>query len=360
MSKRAVLLIADDKQFPPAVFLANRLAALRGGRDIDIILATNWPRGLAEAREFGGPFELMDLAGLAGDLDLPEVSYFTRATYYSLFVPPLLHKRYDRLLYLDVDIYPEGDRVFALFDLDLGRYPIAAVRDLNVPFWGSQFNIDELTATLRIPPGNFLGAKYLNSGVLLIDLAAYARDRIDKKAEKVIRDRRIKLQMPDQTVFNAVLRTGWLELSPSFNMITNAWASFIRQFSPPAIVHFTGPLKPWHRAFVDPHPVKRELAEFLKNTPWSSFIADVNPPPQLLGGELPPPPAPHLPLWRGIYLDALVRYLRETRFADVAQGLTRLDFSALPPQADGARKGGPVEAAPRNPVPRNSGSARNP
>jgi len=35
-------------------------------------------------------------------------------------------------------------------------------------------------------------------------------------------------------------------------------------------------------------------------------------------------------MWRDESLARLVRYLRETRFADVEQGLTRLDPSALP------------------------------
>jgi lipopolysaccharide biosynthesis glycosyltransferase len=113
-------------------------------------------------------------------------------------------------------------------------------------------------------------------------------------------------------------------------MIPNAWSSFIRKFSPPVVVHFVGRVKPWHRAFVDDHPVRREIPAFLKDTPWATFIADINPPPQLVGGQLPPPPAPQLPFWTGDPLKALVRYLRETQFADAEQGITRLDYAALP------------------------------
>ena len=128
-----------------------------------------------------------------------------------------------------------------------------------------------------------------------------------------------------------LLRDRWLELSPAWNMIIRAWSSFVRQVAPPVIVHFTGPVKPWHRLFVDDHPVRTELPAFLANTPWASFIGDANPRPQLLAGGLPPIPHPQRPIWPPEAVAAVIRYLRETRFADVEQGLTRLNYDALPP-----------------------------
>jgi lipopolysaccharide biosynthesis glycosyltransferase len=330
MTKNAVLIIADEKQFAPAVFLADRLASLRGSRDVDIVLATNSPQELARARAFGGPYQLMDISSVHPELELLEVKYFTRASYFSLFVPALLQAEYDRLLYVDVDTYPESEKVFALFDIDLGPYSFAAIRDLTVPFYPNDFNGEELQETLQIPPEKCLGAKYLNSGVLLIDLKAYRHEGFEKAAVRLLKQKHVTARVVDQTIFNAILRTRWLELSPSFNMIPNAWASFVRQFSPPVIVHFVGAVKPWHRTFADNHPVRLELPAFLKDTPWATFIADINRPPQLVGGQLPPPPVPRWPFWTGEPLKALVRYLRETRFADAEQGITRLDYSALP------------------------------
>ena len=161
--------------------------------------------------------------------------------------------------------------MFALFDLDMGSHAVAAIRDLHIPFIPNRRNGGELLDTLRIRPDERLGAKYLNSGVLLIDLQAYRQERIEKKALQLIREKRIQLRQPDQTIFNAVLRTRWLELSPSFNMVTRARASFIRDFAPPVIVHFTGRVKPWHRRFIDHHPVRAELEAFLKETPWPTL-----------------------------------------------------------------------------------------
>ena len=50
----------------------------------------------------------------------------------------------------------------------------------------------------------------------------------------------------DQSALNLLLRGDFLELSPAFNLMTPLWNSFVREAIAPAIVHFTGALKPWH------------------------------------------------------------------------------------------------------------------
>ena len=157
MAKNAVLVIADERQLPPAAFLASRLAALKGDRDIDIIVATDSARGLAELKEFAAPVELLDVSGLHAGVPMPTVGYFTRAVYHCLFVPPLLAGAYDRVLYMDADVYPESDRVFSLFDLDMGRHAVAAVRDLQVAFVSNDSNDaevrDSIGVDIRAQPG---------------------------------------------------------------------------------------------------------------------------------------------------------------------------------------------------------------
>lgn len=333
MSRNAVVIIADEKQFPPAVFLASRLASLRNGRDVDIKLATDSEACLAQARAFGGPFEVLDIRGIHRDLALPVSGYFTKAAYYSLFLPTLLQGGYRRAIYLDVDVYPESENLFRLFDLDMNGRAIAGVRDLQVSFLPNQINRDELQGTLGLGPDRSLGAKYLNTGVLLVDIGAYARRKFQEQAVRIIRERQITLSLVDQTVFNLMLRGHWLELSPAFNMVTRTWSSLVRRFSPPVVVHFTGAVKPWHRAFIDDHPVRHEMPAFLKDTPWSAFIEASNPPPRLVNVQasaLPSPPALQLPLWDGEPLAALIAFLRGTAFADVDQGITALDRSQLP------------------------------
>jgi lipopolysaccharide biosynthesis glycosyltransferase len=325
MARNAVLIIADQKQFPPAVFLASRLAALKGDRDIDIVLATNSAACLAVARGFSDAFQLLDISNLHADLSLPSAVHFTRATFFSVFAPRLLQDRYQRLLYIDVDAYPESDRIFDLFRLDMAGSTIAAVRDLNIPYIPNNTNAGEVVDTVGVRPADWLGAKYLNSGVLLIDLAAYRDSRFEKKALRIIRDSAVPLRYADQTIFNAILRGKWLELSPAFNIVSNVWTTFVRDFAPPVVVHFAGMVKPWHRAFSYRHPMPRELAEFLAGTPWSGYLAEINPPPSL--AELSRAAAATMEAvrpepWPSDSRAVIARMLGDTTFADVEQGLT--------------------------------------
>ncbi len=322
LNRNAVLIIADEKQFPPAVFLARRMAALNQGEAGTVLLATDWEPGLTI--DAGTGVELLDVRGLMAEVSLPLAEYFTRATYFTLFLPNLLRERFDRVVYLDTDTYPESRRVFDLFRLDLGGRAIGGVRDLVVGFWPNPHNSAELSDTLRMPPK--LGAKYLNTGVMMIDLAAWHSKRLEEKALKVLHDRRIQLRYADQSVLNAILLMDWRELSPTFNMITRAWASFIRGVFPPAVVHFTGPIKPWHASFVDDHPAREEVRAFLRSSPWPNYLAEMD-----ANTSIGARPERQMPIWRDESLRALIRHLRETPFADVEQGVTKPDWSALPP-----------------------------
>lgn len=315
--RNAVVVIADEKQFPPAVFLVQRLRRLNQRPDVDVILAATNRTSLAEASAFDSSLTLLDLSEVGQNANLPVApGYITRATYLRLFLPVLLAKSHRRILYLDVDVYPETAKLFDLFDMQMRAQAVAAVRDLNVSFIANEFNSRELATTLKSVA---LGAKYFNGGVTLFDVDVFVEKRLEKKAFALLADAIPRPQLMDQTILNALLKGNWLELSPAFNMITRAWSSFIRQFVPPAIIHFTGNVKPWHQGFQQiNHPVKTELAAFLKDSPWPAMTAAEQPPNSTV--------AP----WGSYELAAIASYLRDTPFADVKQGLTKIEVSALP------------------------------
>jgi lipopolysaccharide biosynthesis glycosyltransferase len=322
--RNAVVVVADERQFPPAVFLVQRLRRLNTRADVDIILASQDASLLAQATAFDSKINVLDLSAVDQDRHLPvPAGYITKAAYLRLFLPALLAGSHRRMLYLDVDTYPESRCVFDLFDLDMRSQPIAAVRDLNVPFIGNAFNTREIETTLKITGSRAMGAKYFNSGVTLFDIDVYVEKRLERKTLALLSGPIPLPQLMDQTLLNAVLRTNWVELSPAFNMIPRALTSFVRDVVPPAIVHFTSEVKPWHQAFAHSHPVKSELTVFLADSPWRDFIARAN------AGSAPRQAA--TAPWGSLEVQAIVRYLRDTPFADAKQGYTNLNFAALSP-----------------------------
>jgi len=330
--RNAVAIVADERQFPPAVFLAERLRRLNPRADVDIIIATSSLTGPEQARAVDPALGFIKIS--EADFDgLPPVAagHITRATYFRLFLPRLLARTHSRILYLDVDVYPESAALFGLFDLDMGGRPVAAIRDLVVSFVANAYNKAELEDAIGLKGGtNFdglFGAPYFNGGVELFDVDAYVRAKVEKKIMDRLRRGRHKHALMDQTVLNAAVKDNWLELSPRFNMVSRALQTFIAAALPPAITHFTGTTKPWHWHLAIDHPVRAEIGAFLRTSPWPNYLLEMNR--SAASGAIPPADVQSAP-WGRKGLAAIARHLRTTRFADVEQGLTTINLAAIP------------------------------
>ena len=305
MSKPNVIAIAvDAAMFPAAVFLANRLAAMNPRDDTGIALLSDSARDLQTAMGWGLQ---CDLRVIETSSKLPQMGRISGASFYRLFVPQLADAT-SRVLYIDADTYPETDALWGLFDLDMGDHAIAAVRDFHTTCATDPAQHSEL-AVGGSPPGD----KYLNAGVLLVDVARYAERDLARQFVATS----IKHSAHDQAAINLVLHGNWLELSPAFNMTPWGLVS-ISNLIAPAITHFLGPGKPWSGPkFGLDHPARAEMEKFFPTTPWRGFLpAHYSLADALAGvrGRPPRPPADFI---------ARVRdYVATTRFADVEQGLT--------------------------------------
>jgi lipopolysaccharide biosynthesis glycosyltransferase len=309
--RNAVVLVTDDKIFPPAMFAAHRLAKLNPRNDTDILVFSNAHREMAAAEAMNLPFRLAPMNFPPGISLHP--------TFFRLFVPNVLRGLYRRILYLDVDTYVENAAPFALFDLDMGGHMVAAVRDCYVAFLPNEH---ELNMTLG---GRH--RRYFNAGVLLIDGEMYvATDALARLAPIIARMLAPNTYM-DQSSLNMLLDGNWLELSPAFNMFLPVWNGGLPRAFPPAITHFAGKHKPWHGAsFASAHPSRREIERFLGASPWKSFLTRSAPPrdSRSAGPGIPIP----IRLPPSMRSDpAYHYYLRHTVFADVAAGITAANLS---------------------------------
>lgn len=237
MARTAVVMACDARYAPYAACLADQIAAAHPGRGFDICLASSAPLDLPETL---APLGLRMVAlgvdnPFAGG---PHQSRHGAETFLRLLLPGMLAADYDRLLYLDSDIWHGGGGIDRLMAADLGGAVLAAVRD----------NTQWRTPTRHAPEFRSLGRparRYLNAGVLLVDTAAWVAAGMEARLVGLWRESGAAMMRHDQSLLNIALDGQWAELSPVWNW---QWTWSSRHFADlvqPRLVHFIGRRKPW-------------------------------------------------------------------------------------------------------------------
>jgi lipopolysaccharide biosynthesis glycosyltransferase len=175
----------------------------------------------------------------------------TSAVYYRIAIAELLNTL-DKVVYLDVDLLVEDD-IAKLWRLPMkGKSLLAA--------------------------GN--GKHHFNSGVMVINLKQWRQDKISKQVFDYIEKNKDGIQAWDQDGFNAVLGRDFGQLDQHWNARALYFMFYFKGYdkkmyqiqSNPAIIHFTGSIKPWH--FFDPHPKKKRYYYYKDKTPWKNVGPD--------------------------------------------------------------------------------------
>lgn len=147
----------------------------------------------------------------------------------------------DRLIYLDCDIIVRKS-LSPLWNAGLAGYVLGAVEDQG---FGEKMDIEK----------GLLGvSRYFNSGVLLVDLDRWRRERCGERCLEFARTNTLPTIWHDQTILNAVFKDQVLFLGQEWNMMAyDAWrvtregrvpAGWEVPMSDPSIVHYTA-AKPW-------------------------------------------------------------------------------------------------------------------
>ncbi len=176
----------------------------------------------------------------------------TRASRYNLIgllAIDRLPSDVSRVISIDIDVLVRAD-LGPLWDTDLDGHVLGAARCT----WG-------LWIGRGIPYFAELGLdgnrKYLQSGVMVIDLAAWRRAHLGEKAFAHLDQWHDSMILADQELLNAVIEDDWVELPLRWNATTNphidhvlASCAFSQRDlhdagTDPAIVHFAG-AKPWN------------------------------------------------------------------------------------------------------------------
>ncbi|NDJ17811.1 glycosyltransferase family 8 protein [Myxacorys almedinensis] len=203
-------------------------------------------------------------------------STYPISAYYRLLLPEIIPDRYQKVIYLDTDVILLED-IAKLWNLDLGEYYMLAAMD------AANQKMDRLTHLKHLDldaMGVSREDKYLQSGVLLIDLNKWRADQISDKLLDFIANH-LELPYPDMDALNFVLAGKWGELDPRWNQIpvVHSFASW--ESSPytqeqldntanrPFIIHYGSKPKPWDQSCT--HPQQSLWYDYLHQTAWSGW-----------------------------------------------------------------------------------------
>ena len=185
------------------------------------------------------------------------IGHFSAANFFRLLLPELMAD-VARVLYLDADILVRRS-LEPFYSVDLQGNPVAATPDA----WP-----EESCRRLGLPEAG----NYFNSGVLLMDLAAWRREGIGATAAAYLAAHNgdpERTRYADQDALNVVLQGRWRRMSETWNLSVTKCRQFPARMTAeqrailvegPAVVHFANYRKPWLRGYVLPFQ-----PEFLRN-----------------------------------------------------------------------------------------------
>lgn len=163
---------------------------------------------------------------------LKNVYHFSVVTYYRLFIASLF-PQYDKVLYLDCDIVVLGD-VSELYFTDLGDNILGGVPDKFV----------RSTEQFRLYAERAIGVdarKYINAGVLLMNLRQFRKCEIERRFITLITEYDFDLLDPDQAYLNYLCFGKIHALENTWNSIPSPLPCDEKK----DIVHFALYKKPW-------------------------------------------------------------------------------------------------------------------
>ncbi len=175
---------------------------------------------------------------------IPNHDYISISTYFRLKLATLLPE-VDKIIYLDCDVIA-CESLRDLYNINLGENIFGGVLDIDL--------------ALRNNP------KYVNAGVLLMDLDKVRQQNIENQFLEYTQNNWQNIQLGDQGVINDVLKGKILNIADKYNVQSECYLRRSTFTKAPVIVHFIGGRKPWHYASWSVH--KYLYFKYLQMTPW--------------------------------------------------------------------------------------------
>jgi lipopolysaccharide biosynthesis glycosyltransferase len=203
--------------------------------------------------EFNVNLELLDFDVLQFEpSELSEELPKSVTTYFRMFIAELLPRDIEKVLYLDSDTVILG-KLDGLVNQEFNNHYFYAVPECL-------FSIH--TVPEKLLQENLIGKHYFNAGVMLIDVDKWRDETTSNQLLKTGQIYRNIIQMWDQDILNIHFRNQIGELKGQFN----SFIMFNKTNPDPSIIHYAGPVKPWH--VLNSHPYRAEYKFFRNQTPF--------------------------------------------------------------------------------------------
>lgn len=239
-----VAFCVDEKYLPYAAFVAIQIMQV-DPYPIDICICVPdldfVPENLKSL-----PIRFIELE-IQGIEDFP-TDHLSIAAYHRLFLPKLLRKDYEHIIYLDADVYirkPFLKDIFTFITTCDSNFSVAAA-----PYMGEV----ELLAFPNMPTDKIknyllryhkLNHLYRNSGVLVFNVNNFVNSKIQQHIFEVAISNIDKLESHDQSALNLALLTDIAHLPLQFNWQLNALSATVVEEIDPYLLHFVNVNKPW-------------------------------------------------------------------------------------------------------------------
>ena len=180
--------------------------------------------------------------------DIPTHKYISMAAYYRLKLPELLPD-VDRVIYLDCDVIVRKS-LAEFFNTKLDEdYYIAGVLDARVKY-----------------KPQWKDTKYVNSGVLLMDLNKIRWDNVSDIFLDYTQKHFDEIKTGDQDIINFALKGKIKIVDDRWNVQVSSFLSRSSFTKDPYIIHYIARQKPW--MFGSYNHFKNEYFKVLAHTPW--------------------------------------------------------------------------------------------
>lgn len=234
--RQAVVMCCDAAFLPFALFLAHRITREMPERRFDICICGEEEMTLPPSLH-GLDVRMVQIAAGESYRGM-KTTHLPRSAYLRLWIADALSDQYDRLLYLDCDVFPENAALADLLSLDIGNRAVGAVRDMQQwPDPGKRVKEFRMMGWPARP--------YFNSGVLLIDVQRFRTQEVLTRALDFAAAHPEVLLHHDQSLLNCVLYDDWAELSPVWNWQWVAKRPLFSLWTDVQLSHFVTGLKPW-------------------------------------------------------------------------------------------------------------------